>query len=101
MDNLALAFGDQLDDRGRRRLARACWQHFGRITIDTLCFRRFGPDDVGRRVRYEGLEHVREAEIGNKDIQLEYIEEAYTTEHWLDEVNAEIEAEEQSLATGS
>lgn len=30
-----------------------------------------------------GYDRVRGAEIGNKDFELQVLEEAYTTEHWL------------------
>jgi hypothetical protein len=30
-----------------------------------------------------GYDRTRNVEIGNKDIKLTYLEEAYTTEHWL------------------
>lgn len=30
-----------------------------------------------------GFDRVRGAEIGNKDFELDVLEEAYTTEHWL------------------
>ena len=30
-----------------------------------------------------GFDRTRNAEIGNKNIRLEHLEEAYTTEHWL------------------
>lgn len=30
-----------------------------------------------------GYDRTRNAEIGNKNIELTYLEEAYTTEHWL------------------
>ena len=30
-----------------------------------------------------GYDRVRHAEIGNKDFELDVIEEAYTTEHWV------------------
>ncbi len=30
-----------------------------------------------------GWDRVRGSEIGNKDFQLEVLEEAFTTEHWL------------------
>lgn len=26
---------------------------------------------------------MRQAEIGNKDFELDYLEEAYTSEHWI------------------
>ena len=30
-----------------------------------------------------GYDRVRNAEIGNKDFELDVLDEAYTTEHWL------------------
>lgn len=30
-----------------------------------------------------GYDRVRNSEIGNKDFELDVLEEAYTTEHWL------------------
>ncbi|OZC10243.1 hypothetical protein X798_02833 [Onchocerca flexuosa] len=30
-----------------------------------------------------GFDRVRHAEIGNKDFELDFLEEAYTTEHWI------------------
>jgi len=30
-----------------------------------------------------GFDRTRNVEIGNKNIKLEHLEEAYTTEHWL------------------
>ena len=30
-----------------------------------------------------GYDRVRNAEIGNKDFELDVLEEAYTTEHWI------------------
>lgn len=47
-----------------------------------MCYYRFGQvyTDQGKPTGYD---RVRNCEIGNKDFDLEYIEEAYTTEHWL------------------
>jgi len=33
--------------------------------------------------RPPGYDRVRNAEIGNKDFQLDVLEEAYTSEHWI------------------
>lgn len=30
-----------------------------------------------------GYDRVRNVEIGNKDFELDVLEEAYTTEHWI------------------
>jgi KDO2-lipid IV(A) lauroyltransferase len=59
-ENLALAFPD-MDRSGRERIARKCWRHFGEVLLDTLNFRKLGPQAVGRIVHFEGLEHLEQA----------------------------------------
>lgn len=61
LGNLEAALGDAMPPDVRRRVARACWRHYGRITADAAAFRRLTIGDVGRRVRYEGLEALRDA----------------------------------------
>merc|ERR1719328_261841 len=47
-----------------------------------LCYYRFGQlyTEGGKPTGYD---RVRHAEIGNKDFELDVVEEAYTTEHWV------------------
>ncbi|KAI8035128.1 hypothetical protein M5D96_012073 [Drosophila gunungcola] len=47
-----------------------------------MCYYRFGQmyTEGGKA---QGYDRVRAAEIGNKDFELDVLEEAYTTEHWL------------------
>uniref|UniRef100_A0A061QLL8 Dolichyl-diphosphooligosaccharide--protein glycosyltransferase subunit STT3A n=1 Tax=Cupiennius salei TaxID=6928 RepID=A0A061QLL8_CUPSA len=47
-----------------------------------MCYYRFGSvyTEAGKP---PGYDRVRSAEIGNKDFELDVLEEAYTTEHWL------------------
>jgi dolichyl-diphosphooligosaccharide--protein glycosyltransferase len=47
-----------------------------------MCYYRFGNmyTEAGKP---PGYDRVRNAEIGNKDFELDVLEEAYTTEHWL------------------
>ncbi|XP_044751464.1 dolichyl-diphosphooligosaccharide--protein glycosyltransferase subunit STT3A [Coccinella septempunctata] len=47
-----------------------------------MCYYRFGQlyTEGGKP---QGYDRVRGAEIGNKDFELDVLEEAYTTEHWL------------------
>uniref|UniRef100_A0A2K6DZZ3 Dolichyl-diphosphooligosaccharide--protein glycosyltransferase subunit STT3A n=1 Tax=Macaca nemestrina TaxID=9545 RepID=A0A2K6DZZ3_MACNE len=45
-----------------------------------MCYYRFGQVYTERP---PGFDRVRNAEIGNKDFELDVLEEAYTTEHWL------------------
>jgi dolichyl-diphosphooligosaccharide--protein glycosyltransferase len=47
-----------------------------------LCYYRFGALYT-EHTRSTGYDRVRRAEIGNKDFELEHLEEAYTTEHWI------------------
>lgn len=69
-DNLALAYGPELGRARARRIVRACWRHFGRITFDTLCFSRFDRESARRIVRYEGLDHIRNAYAKGKGVLL-------------------------------
>lgn len=39
-----------------------------------------GVNGIGRP---SGWDRVRNVEIGNKDFELKYVEEVYTTQHWL------------------
>lgn len=47
-----------------------------------MCYYRFGSvyTEAGKPTGYD---RVRNSEIGNKDFELDVLEEAYTTEHWL------------------
>jgi len=47
-----------------------------------MCYYRFG-EVYTEHNKPSGYDRVRNVEIGNKDFDLEYIEEAYTTQHWL------------------
>jgi len=47
-----------------------------------LCYYRFGELKLDYRAP-SGYDRTRNAEIGNKDIKLTHLEEAYTSEHWL------------------
>jgi len=70
LDNLAHAFGDALPLSERRRIARACWRHYGRITTDTAAFHRLSAADVGTRIHYEGFDALREAAAEGKGVLL-------------------------------
>jgi len=47
-----------------------------------LCFYKFG-QVMTEQSKPSGYDRVRNVEIGNKDFELEYLDEAFTTEHWL------------------
>lgn len=47
-----------------------------------MCYYRFG-QVYTEQGKPSGYDRVRNAEIGNKDFELDVLEEAYTTEHWI------------------
>lgn len=51
--------------------------------IITKCFRWYFEQVYTEGGKPPGYDRVRSAEIGNKDFELDVLEEAYTTEHWL------------------
>uniref|UniRef100_A0A8C6XAU1 Dolichyl-diphosphooligosaccharide--protein glycosyltransferase subunit STT3A n=1 Tax=Naja naja TaxID=35670 RepID=A0A8C6XAU1_NAJNA len=55
-----------------------CWN----CLMYKMCYYRFGQVYTEAK-RPPGYDRVRNAEIGNKDFELDVLEEAYTTEHWL------------------
>jgi Kdo2-lipid IVA lauroyltransferase/acyltransferase len=70
LKNLTIAFGDALSPSDRRRITRACWRHYGRITADAAAFHRLSAADIGTRIRYEGLEALRAAHAEGKGVLL-------------------------------
>jgi KDO2-lipid IV(A) lauroyltransferase len=70
LQNLRAAYGPEREERELRRIARGCWRHFGRITLDTLSFPRLHAGVVGRLVRYEGVEHIRAAYARGRGVLL-------------------------------
>ena len=69
-ENLILAFGESLDARARGRLQRACWRHFGRITVDSLCLLQRDAAFVRGLVEVEGEEMLRQAFARGKGVLL-------------------------------
>lgn len=59
--NLALAF-PELPRAGHRRLAAACFRHFGAALCDFISAGRLDPVELCRRFTYEGWEHLDAAE---------------------------------------
>lgn len=70
LDNLRAAFGEAMSSSERTRIARACWHHYGRITTDAAAFHRLGRNDIGTRIRYEGLDALRDAHAEGKGVLL-------------------------------
>lgn len=68
LDNLRRAFGDALDAAARRRIAHACWRHYGLIAADASTFDRLSAADIGAHIRYEGLDALKAAYAEGKGV---------------------------------
>lgn len=66
-ENLSAAFPDAPATE-RERILRACWRHFGRITLDALAFSRLTRQDVGRILVPDGEENIRDAFAAGKGV---------------------------------
>jgi KDO2-lipid IV(A) lauroyltransferase len=58
LNNLRLAWGDELTERERRNLARKNFIHLARVVLELPYIRRLTPDEVDGFVAFDGLEHL-------------------------------------------
>ena len=65
---------------------KMCYYRFGQVYTeggrDILGYLSKG-DSLCNLGKPPGYDRVRNAEIGNKDFELDVLEEAYTSEHWI------------------
>lgn len=73
---------DFFTDRGEFRVDSAGSKTLLNCLMYKLSYYRFGELLIDPRAP-PGYDRTRNVEIGNKNIKLEHLEEAYTTEHWL------------------
>lgn len=73
---------DYFTDRGEFRVDAGGAPTLLNCLMYKLSYFRFGELQLDYRSP-AGFDRTRSAEIGNKNIKLEHLEEAYTTEHWL------------------
>lgn len=73
---------DYYTPQGEFRIDRDGSQTLLNCLMYKMCYYRFGKvyTEQGKPTGYD---RVRNAEIGNKDFELDVLDEAYTTEHWL------------------
>ncbi|KAJ8926772.1 hypothetical protein NQ314_020822 [Rhamnusium bicolor] len=73
---------DYYSSNGEFRVDKEGSQTLLNCLMYKMCYYRFGQvyTEGGKP---PGYDRVRAAEIGNKDFELDVLEEAYTTEHWL------------------
>jgi len=58
LNNLEVAFGDQLSIQERRKIARESFQHFARTMVDLLWSPRLTPENFSRYIELENLEEI-------------------------------------------
>ncbi|XP_026481454.1 dolichyl-diphosphooligosaccharide--protein glycosyltransferase subunit STT3A-like [Ctenocephalides felis] len=73
---------DYYSPSGEFRVDREGSQTLLNSLMYKMCYYRFG-EVYTEGGKPPGYDRVRSAEIGNKDFELDVLEEAYTTEHWL------------------
>jgi dolichyl-diphosphooligosaccharide--protein glycosyltransferase len=73
---------DYLSSRGQYRIDNEASETLKRSLMYKMCYYRFGEMKTDYS-RPAGWDRVRNAEVGDKNIKLKYISEAYTTEHWM------------------
>ncbi|XP_058950571.1 dolichyl-diphosphooligosaccharide--protein glycosyltransferase subunit STT3A [Pocillopora verrucosa] len=73
---------DYYTPAGEFRIDRGGSQVLLNCLMYKMCYYRFG-SVYTEQGKPTGYDRVRNAEIGNKEFELDVLEEAYTTEHWL------------------
>jgi len=80
--NPAIVESDYYNARGEFRVDSGGSPTMLNCLMYKLCYYRFG-QVYTERGQPSGYDRVRSAEIGNKDFELKYLDEAYTSEHWI------------------
>jgi len=73
---------DYYDEKGTYRVDKEAPKTMLNSMMYKMCYYRFG-SIITEQGRPSGFDRVRKAEIGNKEFELEHLEEAFTSEHWL------------------
>jgi len=66
LDNYAAVLGRSPSDPEVTRVARRAFQNYGRMLMDFVLRGSLSPDELGRRVTYEGREHLDAAVAGGR-----------------------------------
>ncbi|CAB4004328.1 dolichyl-diphosphooligosaccharide--glycosyltransferase subunit STT3B, partial [Paramuricea clavata] len=73
---------DYFTPNGEFRVDAAGSQTLLNCLMYKLCYHRFGDLQLDFRTP-SGFDRTRNVEIGNKNVKLTYLDEVFTTEHWL------------------
>jgi KDO2-lipid IV(A) lauroyltransferase len=66
--NLEASLPEAASERKRRRIAHACFRHFGTVAVECLLLPYRRPNDVERLAVWEGVEHLRQAHLKGKGV---------------------------------
>lgn len=61
LNNLELAWGDELDESARRNIARRNFIHLSRVMLEVPYLRKLTPENLDNYVNFHGLEHFNAA----------------------------------------
>ncbi len=73
---------DYMATNGEFRVDRAASKTMLNSLMYKLCYYRFGQVHTEQN-KPSGWDRVRGVEIGNKEFELEHVDEAFTSEHWI------------------
>ncbi len=66
LDNYAAVLGTGPDDPRAARVARRAFQNYGRMLMDFLVLGSLSPEELGKRMSYDGREHLDAALAGGR-----------------------------------
>lgn len=66
IENLRIAFGDELDDTKREALCRRNFEHLARVMLEVAYLGKLCPDNVADYAAIEGTEHIDNARARGK-----------------------------------
>jgi Kdo2-lipid IVA lauroyltransferase/acyltransferase len=68
IENLRIAFGDELDDKRREALCRMNFEHLARVMLEVVYLGKLCPDNVAEFADIEGAEHIDKARAKGKGV---------------------------------
>lgn len=70
MRNLELAYGNELNTRGRERICRGVFEHLTRVALELPALGRLTRDNLDRFIQFSGLENLEAALAKGKGVLL-------------------------------
>jgi KDO2-lipid IV(A) lauroyltransferase len=61
LKNLALAYGNSLDEKAIKKIAKGCFRHFGITLFEVMKIPALTPEKIEKKVKFKGREIIEEA----------------------------------------